>query len=237
MPTIDRLSDRGLVSTGQPRSVYMWPATTAGTPPVAGDDEIFVFQYWPESLSDTYSPEYAEKKIPGGSHPLLQYTGGSGRQIVFTANFTAEVDTDSSLSTATDLESVKLLPSGRYTVDVRAALARLQSYLRGDYPDGSLNQAVKPPKRFYLTLENTRLGGDRDEILVVLRDAPITYQAWFPNGTPRVVEVACTFQEIVQHGSAADSTGSQITFIGRSSFEKTGKNYKYRGTVDRVIGG
>jgi len=215
----------------------MWPETKPGKPPIPGDDEIFVFQYWPESLTDTYTPDYAEKKVPGGSHPLVQWTGGSGRQIGFTANFTAEVDIDANSTLATDLEEVKLLPSGRYTVDVRAAVARLQSYLRGDYPDGSLNQAAKPPKRMYLTLENTRLGGDRDEILVVLREAPITYQAWFPNGTPRVVEVNCTFQEVVQHGSATDSEGSQITFIGRSSFEKTGKDYKYRGTVDRVLGG
>lgn len=234
MPNITREEDRGLISTSAPASAILWPEVDPGTPLIPGDSELFVFQYWPETVTDTEAPDYSEKKIPGGSHPLLQWTGGTGREITFTANFTAELDI--STSSDTSLAQVQLLPSGRYTVDVRAAIARLKSYLRGDYPDGSLNQAVAPPKRAFLCLENMRLGGDRDEILVVLRQAPVVYEASFANGAPRVVQIACTFSECVQRKSADNDNSSQIQFLGRSPFEQSAKTYKYRGTVDKVIG-
>jgi hypothetical protein len=237
MPTITSPQDLGLISSSVPRTAYVWPEMKPGpfVRPTPGDDEIFAFQYWPETLTDTEAPDYAEKKVPGASHPLYQWTGGTGRDIVFTAHFTAEVDISTDSSFPVSLTEVQLLPSGRYTVDVRAAVARLKSYLRGDYPDASANQAAHPPKRLYLVLENTRLGGDRDEILVILRQAPVVYQSWFANGAPRIVEVSCTFSECVQHNSGSDNS-SQITYIGRSSFEKAAKTYKYRGTVDKVIG-
>lgn len=234
MPNINRAVDAGLISTSVPASVVMWPELTPAPHTQPNQDELFVFQYWPETLTDTEAPDYAEKKIPGGSHPLYQWTGGTGRDISFTAHFTAEID----ISPASDatLDQVRLLPSGRYTVDVAAAVARLKSFLRGDYSDGSLNAAAKPPKKLYLALENTKLGGDHEEILVILRQAPISYQSWFANGSPRVVEVACSFSECVQRSNADSESASQIQFIGRSSFETAGKRYKYRGAVDRAIG-
>ena len=230
--------DQGPVSASEPRSAYLWPEVVPGTPPDLYD--AFVFQYWPSTLSDSESPSYAEKVIPGGSHPLLQWTGGAGRTISFSAIFTAEID----VTPTTDIKALnpslfnalggaKFTPSDRYTVNINAAIAKLKSYQRGLYPDGALNASVKPPKRLYLVLEGTNLGGDHPEILTVMRTGDVTYQAWFPSGNPRIAEVSLSFTETVQHvGDTADA--SQITFIGRSSFEKAGKNYTYRGTVDKV---
>ena len=233
IPTINRPSSQTFISASAPQSAYLWTEVSAETRgKLPGDDEIFVFQYWPESLNDTYTPTYSEKTIPGGSHPLYQWTGGSGREISFTAIFTSEM-AQGVEGSAIPNPFPEGLPSARYTVDVRGAVARLQSYLRGNYPEGSLNQSVKAPKKLYLVLENTRLGGDRDEVLVILKSAPIVYQAWFPNGYPRIVEASCTFAEIVQH---SEGENSQIKFIGRSSFEGSAQNYRYRGTVDRVLG-
>lgn len=232
--------DQGLLSTSAPRSAFLFPEFATGIPGIPGDDEIFVFQYWPESFEDNYNPEYSTKQIPGGSHPLLQWTGGSGRDITFTAQFTAEVDDGLSRGAIgrKNAAITRLTPSSRYTVDIRGALNRLRSFMLPDYGGGAgsfnINSLASPPKKLYLVLQGTRIGGEKDYILCVLRSAPITYEACFPSGVPRIAQVSMTFSEIVQGTGGADS--SAITFIGRSSFENDGRNYKYRGDVDRVPG-
>jgi len=226
---------QGLLSTSDPRSAFLFPESSIGGTSIPGDDQVFVFQYWPETIEDSYSPTYGDRQIPGGSHPLYQWTGGSGRDITFTATFTAEVDvgvTRGAFGTRNPAIT-ELTPSARYTVDVRAALNRLRSLMLPDYngTGSNINTLASPPKKFYLVLQGSRLGGNKDYILCILRSAPITYQASFPNGTPRMAEVSLTCTEIVQQTSTAGS--SSIRFIGRGPFEKDGAFYSYRGTVDR----
>ena len=231
--------DQGILSTSSPRSAFLFPEFSSGGLGLPGDDEIFVFQYWPESFEDNYNPAYSEKQVPGGSHPLLQWTGGSGRDITFTAQFTSEVDPGITRGAfgRPNPAITRLTPSDRYTVDVRAALNRIRSYMLPDYGGGAgfnINSLASPPKKLYLVLQGTRIGGQKDYILCVLRSAPITYEACFPNGTPRIAQVSMTFSEIVQGRSSGDT--SAITFIGRSSFENDARYYKYRGSVDRHVG-
>jgi len=227
------LVDTLLVSPAGPRSAYMWPETSPGRGR-AGDPEIFVFQYWPDQLTDTENPRYAEKEVPSASHPLYQWTGGSGREISFTAVFTAEVDDESVAGIASNPAGSAILPSARYTVDINAAIARLKTFIRGKYSMGSINQATKPPPRLRLVFEGTQLGGTEESVLVILKSAPVTYESWFPSGRPRVASVQLTFNEVIQR---ADESGkSQIVYLGRSSFEAPAKRYRYRGTVDRVSG-
>jgi hypothetical protein len=228
---------QGLLSTSSPRSAFLFPESSIAGTGAPGDDAPFVFQYWPETIEDNYNPEYATRSIPGGSHPLFQWTGGSGRDITFTAQFTAEVDQGFSarggLEGRPNAAPTALTPSARYTVDVRAALNRLRSFMLPDY-DGTgfnINTLASPPKKFFLVLQGTRIGGNKDYILCILRSAPITYQACFPNGTPRLAEVSLTFSEIVQTTSVTGS--SSIQFIGRQSFERDGQFYRYRGSVNR----
>lgn len=223
-----------LTSESEPRSAYMW-AEVRGRSKGRASDDIFVFQYWPESLTDTENPRYAEKEVPGASHPLYQWTGGGAREISFKADFTAEVDSDSASSSTSTPAGRDTLPSSRYTVDIKGAVAKLKTFTRGEYSQNSLNQATKPPPRLWLVLENSGLGGNTDAILTILKSAPVTYEAWFPSGKPRIVSVQLTFAEVIQR-YAGDGEASQIAYIGRSSFEKSAKNYKYRGTVDRVNG-
>jgi hypothetical protein len=236
-PLIDTL----LISDSEPRSAYMWPEIQPGQDTKRGlrsGDDIFVFQYWPEQVTDSENPRYAEKEIPGASHPLYQWTGGGAREIAFTAVFTSEVDENGSIANAAVAGAVPsfLLPSARYTVNVAAALAKLKTYTRGDYAQSGDNKATKPPRRMWLCLEGSGLGGNTDAILTILKSAPITYEAWFPNGTPRVATVQLTFAEVIQRSGSADSETSQIAYLGSSSFVTSASKYKYRGTVDRVNG-
>lgn len=235
---LERGVNQGLISTSDPRSAFMFPELAQ--PGAVADDDLFVFQYWPEQLEVSYTPEYSAKQVPGGTHPLYQWVGGSERSFTFTAQFTAEIDTgdDPTFSrggfTGSNPGALRLLPSARYTVDIRAAINRLMSFMLPSYEDqaADLNALAKPPKRLWLVFENTRLGGDRDEVLVILRSAPVTYEAWFPNGVPRIVQVALTFSEVVQRRTAQ---GSAIRWMDRKPFEDDGrKYYKYRGTVDKV---
>ncbi len=232
---LQRGVNQGIISTSDPRSAFMFPELAQ--PGAVADDDLFVFQYWPDQLEDSYTPEYATKQIPGGTHPLYQWVGGSERSFTFTANFTAEIDTgvfSRGAFNGNNPAALQLIPSSRYTVDIRAALNRLRSFMLPSYEDqaADLNALAKPPKRLWLVLENTRLGGDRDEVLVVLRSAPVTYEAWFPNGIPRAIQVSLTFSEVVQRRTAQ---GSSIRWQDRRPFEDDGRYYKYRGTVDKVI--
>jgi hypothetical protein len=227
---------QGILSTSDPRSAFLFPESSIGGVGIPGNDGAFVFQYWPETIEDNYNPNYAERQIPGGSHPLYQWTGGSGRDITFTAVFTAEVDAGITRGAIgkPNPAITALTPSARYTVDVRGALNRLRSFMLPDYNGTgfNINTLASPPKKFYLVLQGTRLGGSKDYILCILRSAPITYQACFPNGTPRIAEVSLTCTEIVQQTSTAGS--SSVQFVGRSPFETDGQFYHYRGSVDRI---
>lgn len=179
------------------------------------DDEIFTFQYWPESIQDTYEPNYEEMPIPGGSHPLYQYVGGGARNISFTATFTSEIKDQSNIQDGTN---------AKYSVDVRAAIARLQRYLYPKYRKGGLLGVTEAPPRLVLVLTNTNLGRDQDEILVILRSAPVSYTHWFPDGTPRVAQLDLEFSEIVQ--TRQDNNRTKVNFIGSKRYEGVAKRYR-----------
>jgi hypothetical protein len=152
-----------------------------------------VFQFWPSQVTDNYTPNYATKQIPGGSHPIFQWTGGSGRDISFTAQFVSEIAEDdtgrlaknsdfrSRISSSaavsptsgpspglagTPLLGPLLLPSARYTVNVAAAIAALQRYLYPDYeqgPEANSGLFAKPPQKLILVLPGTKLGRGDDD--------------------------------------------------------------------------
>jgi len=229
-PLIDTL----LLSESEPTSIYMWPEVRPGSNRRV-DDETFVFQYWPESIQDAETPRFQEREVLGASHPLVQWTGGAGREISFTAFFTAETEQLAAEGVIDAALPPLVRGTSKYTVDINGAIARIKSYIRGDYFAGGLNQAVKAPPRLWLVIPGTSLGGDATggAILTVLKSAPVTYDAWFPSGRPRSASVALTFTEVVQRLEGDDDV-SRITYIGRSSFKNVAANYNYRGNVDRA---
>lgn len=189
--------------------------------------DIFVFQYWPTQVQDSYQVEYATKIIPGGSHPIYQWIAGNGRTISFEAIFTAEVEdtTSSALFSNGTNTGLTLLPSSRYTVNVGAAINKLQSYQYPTYGKVS----TKPPPKLRLVLPGSRIGRSKDvhDILCFLKSSRVTFESSFPSGAPRVATVALEFVETVQAAvSSADSTRSSIKFIDRSAFSSN-SDYRY----------
>ena len=49
------------------------------------------FQYWPETLQDTRQSEWNPRNIPGGSHPIYQWTHGGERTLTFTSVFATSI--------------------------------------------------------------------------------------------------------------------------------------------------
>lgn len=208
-----------------PQTAYLYEEQV-GSPnnKPSSDDEIFVFQYWPETVSDTYTPNYNEVPIPGGSHPLFQYVGGGDRRITFTATFTSEVK-DSTASREIVIGKDRYEVTGsKYTVDVAAALARLQRYLLPTYREGGQLGVVEAPPRLVLVLPGTNLGRDQDEVLVILRNAPVTYTHWYPDGTPRIATIDLEFSESVQ--SRQEGNRSRVKFISSARYKQVAKRYR-----------
>jgi len=199
------------------------------------DSRVFVFQYFPTQVSDSYEVDYATKMIPGGSHPLYQWIGGSGRTISFEATFSCEVDEDtalgSTLSAASNFVAAGVIPSTRYTVDINGAIARLRQFQLPKYQSG----IAKAPPKLHLVLPRTLIGGNRDDILCFLKSCRVVYESWFPNGRPRLVTVALEFIETVQR-MTANAQSSSIKFLdGEELFKNSAQNYKYRGNIDGLL--
>ncbi len=223
-----------------------------GARPTASLNDVFVFQFWPNQVTDNYTPNWATKQIPGASHPLYQWVSGNGRDISFTANFVSEVREDSftvqgasanssftariqaasagSAVRAQETLGAAFLPSSRYTVNVAGAIAALQQYLYPTYSDHDANKGItRPPKKLVLVLPGTKLGRQEgnDGILCILKAANVTMESWFPTGELRAASVALSFAEIIQYTSGE---GTNIRYIGAEIYEGLADKY----VVDNV---
>jgi hypothetical protein len=141
-------------------------------------DTLRSFQYYPETISDSYSTEWAQKNIIGGSHPIYQWMHGNARMISFEAVFTADIDpypppSGSSLLGAasnaindagaiasalssnplgTAIAAVKTAIGGNSSsLDPAGAAAWLRSKLYPTYSSGVAN----PPYPMYLIMPNS----------------------------------------------------------------------------------
>lgn len=240
------------VSTPRQQVAYLFPEVTSGGAQGLKTSqqtlqELFVFQFWPSQVTDSYTPNWATKQIPGASHPLYQWVSGSGRNISFTANFVAEIQeagplvqpfneriagaAATSVGRATDtLTSAGFLPSSRYVVNVAAALAALQRYLYPSY--NSPKGITKPPKKLILVLPGTKLGraDNVDGILCILKAANVTMESWFPSGELRAASVGLQFSEIIQYTAGS---GTAIRYIGAETYDKLANQYTIRPDIIR----
>lgn len=141
-----------------------------------GDDLTRVFQYFPESISDTRGINYTTKIIPGLSHPLYQWTSGGVREISFTAIFTRDrsmsaEEFNQAATGAAKTGETTFIPqnvssfaaqNSRATsagaisesedarnVDIPSAVAWLRSFMEPEYSvDGTGLRSATPPRPF-----------------------------------------------------------------------------------------
>ncbi len=163
---------------------------------------FLALQYWPESLNDNRGAEWNPRMIPGGSHPIYQWTHGGERRISFTVCFTTDTaPTDESAGQPDPYADMSLLTNiqkGSRDMDIRAAISWLRYFTYPLYGRGADLRAFEPPK-VILVFPNSGMGHDgSDYIVCVMTQCDVTYEAWFPNGVPRMVELSLEFAETVQ---------------------------------------
>jgi hypothetical protein len=200
--------------------------------PISGSGGSLVFQYYPESVTDTKAVNYQQKEIFGASLPLYQYIGSGERLISFTAQFTCDVDllnTPDSTG-ATDLyQRLKNAGQERRNIDIRAAVMWLRQYVLPSYQDNTIEnqlnqdsggtQLTMAPRKLILCMPGTGIGfagGDdglsgQDSVPCLMTQCDVTYEALFPSGLPRAASIQLAFGQIGQLKGA-------VTFPSRTKF-------------------
>jgi hypothetical protein len=206
----------GSFFTGKTAKAVLYPMDLTDNV-VAGDGREF--QYWPETIDDTKGVEYNQKQIPGGSHPLLQWIAGGARELSFTAVFSRDHQADPSQGGVNAAPSDVQYREDHLTrnVDLNAAVAWFRQHLYPGYSDNEIR--VNPPSKLLLYLPNTILGpGKLPSMECVMTKCDVGYRMWFPDGTPRLVELGLSFMETVQ-------VGGRVKFVGRAGLATTASTY------------
>ena len=164
-------------------------------------------QYWPESVQDSRASEWNPRNVPGGSHPIYQWTTGAERRISFTAMFTTDTSppegSEGGVDPYDELLSVTLgVQKGTRDMDIRGAINWLRYFTYPSYGSSTLELRAYEPPKCILVFPNTGMGHDgSDYLITVMTQCDVTYEAWFPNGVPRLCEVQLEFAEVVQLGN------------------------------------
>lgn len=181
----------------------------------------FSFQYFPESISDAKNINYQQKEIPGGSLPLYQWISSGERLLTFTAHFSTDVDLRKPSVSGSSPEAqgliARLQASGvkKRNPDIRSAIAWLRRYVLPTYA----NSITYAPSKLRLSLPGSGIGvaggsiaGSAldDTIICVMTQCEVTYEAFFPSGLPRYVNVQLAFAQIPQ-------MNGQVLFPARDS--------------------
>lgn len=205
----------------------------------ASTDSFRSFQYFPESINESRSVPYASKEPLGGSHPIYQWVSPGERKISFKAVFSSDSPLTSNNEVANqDVGSMAvraasafsnfkknpvttLMAGGspqkdsQYNVHIASALAWLKSKT---YPTYSAKGRASPPPVLVLILQNSGINfgqqiagySDFNSVTCLMESISIDYQAFFPSGEPRYVEVSLSFVETIQ-------VGSKWGYVDRSS--------------------
>ena len=191
------------------------------------DGSALALQYWPETLNDTSSVNYAKKAIPGGSLPLYQWINNGEHTVTFQAIFTTDVDVTKWADTqpASDVDAgylaeLKSKGLSKRNIDIRAALIWLRSFRMPIYKtDGSYLPPPKchltiPGSRFGLWTGETGAGNDPDSMYCLMTQCDIEVRASFPNGVPRIAAVSLGFEETPQLKGVVNFPGYGLNIAG-----------------------
>lgn len=246
LPTNILTSLTNLPQSPQLARAYLQPVDMAPdeNPPWNPDGgeggNAIAFQYWPETIQDSRGSEWSPRNIPGGSHPIYQWTHGGERRLSFTAMFSTDTAVEEAVFAAIEalqsapagtipasileandpyelqaLNPLSGLELGNRDVDLRAVIGWLRWYTYPYYDEESGWKAYEPAKCL-LVMPNTGIGyTGEDSILTVMTQCDITYEACFETGFPRLIEVALEFAEVVQ-------SGARVQFHDRRLMEGAG---------------
>jgi hypothetical protein len=181
-------------------------------------EDARAFQYYPEQVSDNRNVNIEEKYGIGSSHPIYQWVRGSSREISFDAVFSTEdpsTGTSSAMSAVDKISSFiknpatatasvilgKTYEDKKHNQNIPAAINWLRAFTYPTYSNG----LVSAPPRCALWLEGSGISSfihtfKTDVITCIMTKCDVTYEAFFNNGTPRIVTVSLQFVETIQVG-------------------------------------
>ena len=169
-----------------------------------GPSKELIFQYFPETISDTKSAEYASNTMPGGSHPIRSWIAGGDRLLSFAAVFTRDKNPEENTDIGSILSGgfeLTLTGDTKHTVDIEKRLNIARSYLLPRYTQG----VAHAPLLAQVLLPNSGIisGGIlnvKNSFIGVMLQCDIVYEAFHRNGAMRHVVVNMSFAESVQTG-------------------------------------
>lgn len=188
-------------------SAYILPIDPTGEPSTVL--KPLRFQYYPDTIADAKGVNWVTREVPGASLPIYQWISSSERVISFTAVFTSDMDLlapGSGEKLVTELKNVGQL---QRNVDIRSAVAWLRFFMHPSFgnPVDVGVPIAQAPSRLKLIAPGTGIGisggnartlEDKDEMLCIMTQCDVTYEALFPSGYPRVVTVGLAFAQIAQ---------------------------------------
>lgn len=195
--------------------------------PWEGGSAEIAFQYWPETIQDSRQVEWSPRSIPGGSHPIYQWTHSGERRISFTAIFTRDrepPENEDGHGLSNILDAVPIIGDAVNAIGnafggsgegdpfrdapIESAISWLRWFTYPLYDQDDLR--VFEPAKVMLVMPNSQIGHDGShDIIAIMTNCEVTYEAFFVSGHPRIVEVALEFAETVQHNG-------QVKFHSRS---------------------
>lgn len=173
--------------------------------------QTFRFQYFPESFQSSKQTNVQQKEVAGASLPLYQWVAGGEHVISFTAVLTCDHDL---LTTPALAAMVRADGLQRQNPDLRAAVAWLRQFKLPTYTGGR----TVPPRKLNLFMPGTGIGllggvppgAERlrpDSLYTILTQCDVGYQAFFPSGLPRYIEVQVAFAQTAQYGGGVQFPG------------------------------
>jgi len=176
------------------------------------------FQFWPETISDTFASGWVEKPIPGASHSLMHWGANSGRTISFEVPLFRNMNYDQ-----IGLGPVREYPANDnnriWNEDIDVALKYFRSFM---YPT-KVGGEIGSPMVAVLYMPNSMINENGSNYICgVMTACDITYTKMFNNGRVKMANIALTFKQIVQNkqGEAPNFKFldvSNVKFSGASS--------------------
>jgi len=208
MPGLSSLSRQTFTQISEKKaSAYLVPVKDDGE---LDTEQALRFQYFPDTVQDTKAVNWSPREVPGGSLPVYQWISSGERLVSFTVVFTCDNDY---LSTQAEDDLIDRLDNvGQLdrNIDIRAAITWLRQYMLPLYgKESSIGvPTAQAPPRLKLVFPNAGMGtsgggnntmeNQADEILCVMTQCDVTYEAFFPSGLPRIATVAVAFAQLAQ---------------------------------------
>lgn len=177
--------------------------------------EARALQFYPETINDAYSPQWIDKQIPGGSHPLKQWVSNAGRTINFQVILSRDILPVDLLPAVAAFSQVN--PQAEvnkpFNRDIRDDIAFLRAFCYPTYgvDDSSGVTLAQAPPVALLNAPGLGWGIDGlDTIVAVMTACTVNYLRLFEEGFPRLATVDLAFSEIVQ-------TNGAVTFHDRAT--------------------